>query len=631
MNHPQEPNPPHQPALEPVWYPDEAAVAAANVTAMMSAVGVADVAAFHRWSVEHRADFWRLAAERVGVVFAEPYETVLDITGGVESPRWFPEARLNMVESCFTAPVDDPAIVYRHDGDIHRLTYGELRTRIDEIANGLLAAGHDAGDRIAIAMPMTVDAVVAYLAVVAIGGVVVSIADSFAPHEIATRLRLTDTRTVITQDRMRRSGRDLPMYEKVFAAEAERCIVIETGAGIELRPEDTAWSELLGDASPFTPVVVPPATHTNVLFSSGTTGEPKAIPWTQLTPIKVAVDAHLHHDITSGDVVAWPTNLGWMMGPWLIYAALANGATIALHDDAPLGPDFGAFIADAGVTMLGVVPSLVAAWRTSGDMERFDWTRITRFSSTGEASNPDDMRWLMDLAGGVPVIEYCGGTEIGGGYITATMVQPAIPSTFTTPAFGVDLILLDTDGHPSDEGEVFLVPPSIGLSTELLNRDHHEVYFAGTPAPPTGDGSTPLRRHGDHMERLPNGYYRALGRVDDTMNLGGIKVSSAELERAVSGVPGVAETAAVAVSPPGGGPSRLVIFAVPERGHRSTEGMAGEWRTAMQQLIRADLNPLFKIHDVVVVDALPRTASAKVMRRELRTGYEMEAPSGDAT
>ena len=223
------------------------------------------------------------------------------------------------------------------------------------------------------------------------------------------------------------------------------------------------------------------------------------------------------------------------------------------------------------------------------------------------------MRYLMDLAGGKPVIEYCGGTEIGGGYIAATMVQPAVPAAFTTPTLGLDVRILDDEGRPADAGEMFIVPPSIGLSFELLNRDHHEAYYAGVP-----ETDVPLRRHGDHFERLGDGTYRAHGRVDDTMNLGGIKVGSAELERAMAEVEGVAEVAAVAVEPPGGGPSRLVVYAVPAPGFVPD---VAAWELAMQAAIRSELNPLFKIHDVVVTDMLPRTASAKVMRRTLRDAY----------
>jgi acetyl-CoA synthetase len=163
-------------------------------------------------------------------------------------------------------------------------------------------------------------------------------------------------------------------------------------------------------------------------------------------------------------------------------------------------------------------------------------------------------------------------------------------------------------------GEVFLLPPSIGFSNELLNRDHRQVYYEGTPPGPHGET---LRRHGDELEIVPGCGWRALGRADDTMNLGGIKVSSAEIERALKKVEGVAETAAIAVS--NGGPSALVIYAV-------CAGKEGaELTRAMQAAIREDLNPLFKIHEVVVVESLPRTESNKVMRRVLRDRYRQRA------
>ena len=158
---------------------------------------------------------------------------------------------------------------------------------------------------------------------------------------------------------------------------------------------------------------------------------------------------------------------------------------------------------------------------------------------------------------------------------------------------------------------MFIEPPCVGLSLELLNRDHHEVYYAGTPDP----GVT-VRRHGDHIQKLDNGHYRTQGRVDDAMNLGAIKVGAGEIERAVHGTPGLREAAAVAVEPAGGGPSKLVMFAVVDGGVA-----ADELQSQMQQRIRSQLNPLFKIADLVIVDALPRTASAKVMRRSLRADY----------
>jgi acetyl-CoA synthetase len=478
------------------------------------------------------------------------------------------------------------------------------------VANGLIAAGCQIGDAIAIAMPMTAESVAIYLGIVQAGGVVVSIADSFAANEIATRLRISEAKAIFTQDYIRRGGKQLPLYAKVVEAEAAKAIVLNaTAAPLKLRPGDMAWDDFLGESDRFESVAASPSDRTNILFSSGTTGEPKAIPWTQTTPIKCAADGHLHHDIHPKEVVAWPTNLGWMMGPWLIYASFINQATMALYYGTPTQREFGQFVRDAGVNILGLVPSLVSAWKTTGCMQGLDWSAIKAFSSSGECSNPQDMLYLMSLAGYKPIVEYCGGTEIGGGYITGTLVQPSAPATFSTLALGIDAVILDEEGHLADKGEMLIMPPSIGLSTELLNQDHHQTYFALTPSSP----SPTLRRHGDRMERLPNGYYRALGRVDDTMNLGGIKVSAAEIERVVNAVEGVCETAAIAISPAVGGPSQLTIYAVVEPGWQREILLP-----KMQSAIRERLNPLFKIHDLAIVEALPRTASHKVMRRVLR-------------
>jgi acetyl-CoA synthetase len=220
--------------------------------------------------------------------------------------------------------------------------------------------------------------------------------------------------------------------------------------------------------------------------------------------------------------------------------------------------------------------------------------------------------YLMSLAGYKPVIEYCGGTELAGGYIGSTMVQANVPGMFSTPSFGVDLVTAGESESESKSGEILLVPPAIGMSVELLHHDHHAVYFAGTPRGPRGET---LRRHGDAMERLPGGFYRAQGRTDDTMNLGGIKVSSVEIERVLNTVEGIRETAAIAVSPLAGGPSMLWVFAALQAG---VDADTAELRNRLQAAIRQHLNPLFKIQEVSVIDALPRTASHKIMRRLLR-------------
>ena len=606
----------------PAWFPTDEDITAANITRLMAELHINTYSEFHAWSVSHRDMFWQMMINTLDIKTKNPSAETQQGATGIATNL----GKLNIVESCFGAPPDAIAIVTQRENDAHleTFTYHELASLTNRVANGLVEIGLRSGDAVAVDMPMNAESVAIYLGIVKAGCVVVGIADSFAPDEIATRLRIGNAKAIFTQDYINRAGKRLPLYEKVIAANAPKAIIFrcEGGDGVARtqREGDMTWADFLSDADTFTVVACHPDAHTNILFSSGTTGEPKAIPWTHTTPIKCAADAYLHHDIHANDVLAWHTNLGWMMGPWLIYASLINKATIALYDGVPTGRDFGIFVQNAKVSMLGVVPTLVRAWKNTGCMHGLDWHSIRAFSSTGECSNPEEMLYLMSLAGYKPVIEYCGGTEIGGGYVTGTRVQPAAPSIFTTPALGLDFLLYDERGNPSDNGEVFIVPPSLGLSTSLLNADHNEVYFAETPRPD-------LRRHGDAIERLGKRLenepwldgvkYRVHGRVDDTMNLSGIKVSSAEIEEVLNVVDGIQETAAVAVSPEDGGPSQLVIYTVlvaSESGKPTKQ----EIHDALQVALSQHLNPLFRIHDVVIVDALPRTASNKVMRRLLR-------------
>jgi len=597
------------------------------LSSFASELGLDDYKALHRYTLDHRGEFWERVVARLGILFEKNADMVLDLSDGPEHPRWFAGATLEITRSCFQAPEETSAILYgrEEDGTVERLSYHELEERVNQFANGLAEHGLEPGDSVALYMPMTPECVVAYLGTVRSGCRVVSIADSFSSEELASRMEIAAARAVVTVASYERAGRKIALYPKVRAAieqlEARPfAVVVEVEAG-KLEPRDLAWSDFLSERTETPGFLSDPDHVTNVLFSSGTTGTPKAIPWSELTPIKSAMDAHFHQDVHSGDVLCWPTNIGWMMGPWLIYASLLNRATMALYEGAPAGEGFTRFVRDAGATMLGVVPAMVRNWRARESVSPGDWPKLRVFTSTGEASNTEDYLWLMSRADyRVPVIEYLGGTEIGGGHLAGTVLHNASPSTFTTPALGIEVLVLDDEGKvvlEGETGESFLVPPSIGLSQELLNKDHHAVYYEGCPSGPAGEA---LRRHGDQLARLAKGCFKAQGRADDTMNLGGIKVGSLEIERVVDDHPSVYESAAIAVQPGGEGADRLVLYVVVEQ-----EIVPADLKSELAKRIAEHLNPLFKIHDVVITESVPRTASNKVMRRRLRTDYASRA------
>lgn len=593
----------------PVWFPRD--VTDTNLHRFMQSVGMDQFDDLKKWWQSDPDLFWSRVIGELNIRFKAPPEFTVKYDDP-RDPQWLPGSQLNIVDSCFNADASAVAIRYQQPGEpMQEMSYGELQRQVHAAAMQLQQNGFVPGDAIAMVLPMHVEAVIAYLAIVLTGCSVVSIADSFAAGEIAKRIRIAGAKAVVFCESWQRLGKKIVLGDRIRDAIAQS--EMESVAAIDV-------ATLLAESTEaeFTPQAFPPDHIINILFSSGTTGDPKAIPWTQTTPIKCAADGLLHHDIRSGDVVVWPTNTGWMMGPWLIFASLINGATIGLFGGSPSGRPFGTFVQDVGTTMLGVVPALVRSWRQSGGMEGLDWSSIRCFSSTGEASNENDMKWLSASAGFKPIIEYCGGTEIGGGYISSTMLQPNIPAAFSTEAIGSRCVILDDDGVAADEGELYLVPPSIGLSTKLLNRDHFETYYANVP-----ENDLPLRRHGDRFVRLRNGYFRAGGRTDDTMNPGGIKIGSSEIESVINVEHSIAESAVIAVTVDAQGescPDRLILFAVLAEGDHPRTSETSLKRRLNQQ-IKKEINPLIRISEVHFRDSLPRTASNKIMRRKLRREF----------
>ncbi|XP_020695237.1 probable acyl-activating enzyme 17, peroxisomal [Dendrobium catenatum] len=635
-------------ATPPAWMPELEDAVLTNIGQVLERHGkvflgsrykdpISNFSDFQEFSVSNPEVYWNLVFEEMQISFYEaPAQMVREHTSYPDC-QWLPAASINAAANCLQANdkkgPDDVVLIWKDEErdslPVQSMTLTELQAEVWLVAHAIDELGLVKGSSIAIDMPMTVTAVIIYLAIVLAGYVVVSIADSFAPTEISTRLTLSEAQAIFTQDYIVRAKKELPLYRKVIDAHAPLAIVIATSGSTitSLRSGDMSWHDFLGRVEhckhkEYSAVKKPIDAFSNILFSSGTTGEPKAIPWTHATPLKAAADAWSHMDIRKGDVVAWPTNLGWMMGPWLVYASLLNGSAMALYNGSPLGLGFAKFVQDAKVTMLGVVPSIVRAWKNTNCTADLDWSTIRCFSSSGEASSVDEYLWLMGRAHYRPVIEYCGGTEIGGGFASGSLLQPQALAAFSTAAMGCSLFILDSNGIPLPQntpaiGELALFPKMFGASTTLLNADHYAVYFEGMPL----WKGTQLRRHGDEFERTTDGYYRAHGRADDTMNLGGIKVSSVEIERICNGVDEeILETAAIGVPPAGGGPEQLFV-AVVFKVEKSSEENLDRLKVSFNSALQKRLNPLFKVSVVVAVPALPRTASNKVMRRVLRQQF----------
>ncbi|ONK69474.1 uncharacterized protein A4U43_C05F23330 [Asparagus officinalis] len=626
----------------PYWFPSKVHCKDTNLGRIMEVHGpkvlgslyhdpIESFALFQKFSVQHPEVYWSIVVKELAVTFHDPPKTILDTSDESKSGgTWFPGAVLNIAECCLL-PSHSPkrtdesvAIVWRDEGfddsPVNYLTLRELREQVMMVANALDAT-FTKGDAIAIDMPMTYTAVIIYLALILAGYVVVSIADSFAAKEIASRMRISDAKGIFTQDFISRGGRKFPLYSRVIEGCQCKAIVVPvlgSSVGVTLRNHDMSWKDFIScaDGIPrpcnYSPVYQQTDAVTNILFSSGTTGDPKAIPWTQLSPIRCAADSWAHIDIQAGDVTCWPTNLGWVMGPILLYSCFLNGSTLALFHGSPLGRSFGKFVQDAAVTVLGTVPSLVKTWKSSNCMEGLDWTKIRTFASSGEASNVDDDLWLSSRAFYRPIIEICGGTELAASYLQGSALQPQAFGAFSTPTMSTGFVIFDDEGIPYLDnqpciGEVGLFPLFMGASDRLLNADHKKVYFDGMPV----YRGMKLRRHGDIIRRTVGGYYIVQG------------TSSVEIERVCNRADErVLETAAIGVRFKIGGPEQLAVLVVLKPGPSNCK--PDLLKAKFQNAIQKDLNPLFKVSLVKIVPEFPRTASNKLLRRVLRDQLKQE-------
>lgn len=627
----------------PLWRAEPEAIAKTNIARLMAEKNFATYDELYRWSIEQGREFWSEMITRLGVPFINGYiptaETIVDLSN-VEEPRWMVGAKLNVVESCFRAAPDATAILFQREGDatIHAITYEALNKSSNRIAGALVKAGYKAGDKFAIDMPMHLEAVNIYLGILKMGGCVVSLADSFKAPDVEIRLEAATPVAGIFVQETSGGARKFPLYEEVLkATNLPRAIVLGDGGTTPklLREGDITYADFLRHASDdFTPVALDPEHDLVIIFSSSTSsgkeqaGEkpkpPKAIPWRAHTAIKSMADSYLHHNMQPGKVLCWPTNLGWMMGSFAIFAALANKGTLALFEGNVVSAEFCTFVERTKVNMLGLVPTIAEGWEQKNLTKGCDWSAIEMFSSTGSPSNPSNYFYLMSRARGYrPVFEYMGGTEIGGGYLQCSLLHPASPSCFTTPCLGTDVFTPAADSDDWRKGEVFIVMrngkgecPPMGLSTTLLNFDHHEKYFARNLKSPEG---YVLREHGDVLVRHPNGFIASGGRSDDGMNINGIKTSSLDLENYIKDahIAGLVDLAAIGVRPPQGGEDWLVIYAVVSDPALTCETLQKHCREA----IKARNPQLARVHDVVLIEKLPLTASGKLKRRYLQDSY----------
>jgi acetyl-CoA synthetase len=610
--------------------------------------GIENYAELQRRSTGDVAWFTEAVLRYLDIRFYEPYSQVLDLSQGLAWPRWCVGGKLNIAHNCLDKYIGTPVeqrvavIAETEDGKVCATTYGELWRQVNQAANALRSLGLGKGDAIAVYMPMTCEIVVAMLAIAKIGGIILPMFSGFGPGALVSRLADAGARAVLTADGFLRRGQPVAMKPTVDEAAAqlpglEHILVLRhAGFDISMQPgRDHWWHEVVSNSPQEAPTEVTDAEDLlMVIYTSGTTGRPKGAVHTHCGfPVKAAQDMAFGTDLHPGQILYWMTDMGWMMGPWLVFGGLILGSTIFLYDGAP---DYDPEAPEAGpariwkmverhrITHLGVSPTLVRALipHGVGHVRSHDISSLRFFASTGEPWNPDPWRWLFHEAGEGkrPIINYSGGTEISGGIVMGNPILPLKPCAFSAPCPGIAADVFDENGRSirNQVGELVINAPWIGMTRGFWKdpQRYEETYWSRWPG---------VWVHGDFAAVDADGMWYILGRSDDTIKVAGKRLGPAEVESILVGHPAVVEAAAIGVPDELKG-SEVVVFCVLAPGRDPADDLRQELRECVARALGKPLAP----RQVLFVKDLPKTRNAKVMRRMIRAAY-LGQEAGDAS
>jgi acetyl-CoA synthetase len=625
-----------------LWTPPSELVAASNLTAFLRFTGQKDYDDLASKAEADPAWLMQEVFKFCDVRFYRDYDRMLDVSAGQAWARWCVGGTTNIVLNCLdkhrgTAVWDQTFLVWEGEDKRERrsLSYREFDRDVSRLAQGLRDIGIGRGDVVAIYMPNLPETFVAFFAILKLGAIVMPLFSGFGPAPIQTRLNHGGAKAVITANGTWRRGVPAPLKSVLdVALEAsptvEHVIVARRASLAIDTPMQTGrdlwWDDAVGDRDDSVVTVEMQAEDPAILlYTSGTTGEPKGCIWTHIGFIgsMVTRDMIICGDFKSSDRFFFFSDMGWMVGAMCACIPSFAGGSLLIAEGTPDYPDTGRFwrlIAEHRVSYLGVSPTIVRSLMRYGlEVESYDLSSLRTTASGGEAWTAAPWLWFFEYVckTKIPIINISGGTEVGGCIFTGTPNHPMNPGSFSRPALGVGADIVDLTGQRVPDGtvgELVLRHASIGLTKSLWKADarYIESYWSTLPG---------LWVHGDFAMRGTDGLYYILGRSDDTIKISGKRTGPAELEGILIATGKLAEAAVFGIPHPVKG-SAIVCACVPMPGVEGDRSLAAQLSAA----IVAGMGTSYRPETILFVDDLPRTRNLKIMRRVLRAVFEDKDP-----
>jgi acetyl-CoA synthetase len=656
----------------PAWFPSahdlarsRLAAFAARATSISTVQSALD--ALRVQAADNPAWFWREMASELALPWDIPPHALLDDSRGAPFADFFPGASLNLASTAIDRWVDaglgdTEAIVWEGDeGATTTLTYANLATEVIRAHGALASLGVRRGDRVALFMPLIPECAIAMFACARLGAIFTPIFSGFAAPSVASRLLDCGARLLITVDAASRRGRAIHL--KAIADEAaadapsvERILVVrrlgENAGDIPWTSgRDVWWHDALANGSQYPLRETTAASDPYMLiYTSGTTGRPKATRHVHAGfPIKSATDMALCFDVQRGDRVLWYSDPGWMMAPWLIQGTLVLGATAILFDGTPDWPDPGrlwSVIDRHRATVFGIAPTAIRGLMRHGDEppRAANLSSLRALGSSGEPWTPEAWWWFFREVGRsrCPIINYTGGTEVAGGILACTTIEPQYPCGFTGPVPGMNAAVVDASGAPRTGvvGELVVRAPWVGMTNSFWGgpgsghvdhdaqrqQDADDRYLDTYWCRPGHEG---IWVHGDWARVDANGTWYVLGRSDDTIKVAGKRLGPTEVEAATLTHSDISEAAACGIPDALKGETIAVVIVPTARSDADDEFRRSALEAEAADAVADVLGKALRPDLVIAVADLPKTRSGKVMRRVIRAVLSHETYLGD--
>ncbi|WP_144905610.1 AMP-binding protein [Halobellus captivus] len=593
--------------------------------------------------------FWDELVEYLDIEFFTPYDQVCDDTDGPQFTDWYPGGRLNIAHNVLDrhATVDsthreESAVIWEGEpGDVREVSFGDLHAQANRVANYLESTGVDVGDTVGLYMPMVPEVAAILYGCFKVGAIAVPIFSGFGVDATATRIDDSECTVLFTGDGFYRRGSEIELKGTADSAieaagHVEHVVVYDRlgsrdgGGGADIPwqgDRDAWWDDAIGTADDsYESASLPSNQESMLLYSSGTTGEPKGIVHTHAGGLlQPAKEIHFGFDQRPGDRFFWVSDIGWMMGPWTLIGNHAFGGTVFMYEGAPDHPEpdrLWEMIDRHDLTQFGISPTAIRALRGHGDdwVESHDLSSLRLLGSTGEPWDRESWEWFYEKVGGGerPIMNISGGTEIIGCFLMPTPIQPLKPCSLGGPGLGMDIDIIDAEGNSVAESNErgFLVArrscPSMTKSLWSGDERYLAEYWS------TWDD---LWDHGDWAQQDEEGFWFLHGRADDALNVAGRKVGPAEIEGVLAEHEAVTQAAVVGVPDDTTG-TAVIAFVIPDSEYEPTDALAERLRT----LVGRQQGKPFRPREIYFVDDLPRTQSGKIIRRAVRAVAQRDEP-----